>query len=62
MMYLLDTSVISEYIKKQPSQKVIDWLDGRDERHLYISCLTIAELKKGCYKLKQKNSFRSNDD
>lgn len=62
MMYLLDTSVISEYIKKQPSQKVIDWLDDQDERRFYISCLTIAELKKGYYKLKQKNSSRGNDE
>ncbi|MEE9355749.1 MAG: hypothetical protein V3U75_09195, partial [Methylococcaceae bacterium] len=61
-MYLLDTVVISEYIKKKPSQKVIDWMDKHDERHLFISCLTIAELKKGYYKLKQKNSSHGNDE
>ena len=27
MNYLLDTCVISEYVKKKPNQKVIQWLD-----------------------------------
>ena len=54
-MYLLDTAVISEYLRKQPAKKVIDWLDGQEESSLYISCLTIAELKKGYYKLQSKS-------
>lgn len=60
MTYLLDTCIISEYLKKQPSQKVIDWLAQQDERTLYLSCLTIAELKKGYYKLQNKNSAYEN--
>lgn len=55
-MYLLDTPVVSEYLRKKPSKKVIDWLDQQDEHSLYISCLTIAELKKGYYKLQNKAS------
>ena len=55
-MYLLDTPVVSEYLRKKPSKKVIDWLDQQDEHSLYISCLTIAELKKGYYKLQSKAS------
>ena len=51
MMYLLDTPVVSEYLKRKPSIKVIEWLDAQDEHSLYISCLTIAELRKGYYKL-----------
>ena len=50
-MYLLDTPVVSEYLKRKPSIKVIEWLDAQDEHSLYISCLTIAELRKGYYKL-----------
>lgn len=53
-MYLLDTSVVSEYLKKKPSRKVIKWLDAQDEHSLYISCLTIAELRKGYYKLENR--------
>ena len=51
MMYLLDTPVVSEYLKRKPSLKVIEWLDAQDGHSLYISCLTIAELRKGYYKL-----------
>lgn len=51
MRYLLDTVVISEYIRKRPIQKVIDWLDEQDEQSLFISLLTISELRKGYYKL-----------
>lgn len=50
-MYLLETSVVSEYLKMKPSRKVIGWLDAQDEHSLYISCLTIAELRKGYHKL-----------
>ena len=49
--YLLDTVVVSEYIRRKPVQSVIDWLDEQEESHLYISSVTIAELKKGYYKL-----------
>jgi predicted nucleic acid-binding protein len=54
MNYLLDTCVVSEYLKKKPSQNVIEWLDRQDEPTLYLSSLVIAELKKGYYKLRQK--------
>ena len=50
-MYMLDTPVVSEYLKRKPLIKVIEWLDSQDEHSLYISCLTIAELRKGYYKL-----------
>jgi len=49
--YLLDTVVVSEYIRRKPIQKVIDWLDAQEESHLCVSSVTIAELKKGYYKL-----------
>lgn len=61
-MYLLDTMVVSEYLKKNPSQKVIGWLDKQEEHTLYISCLTIAELKKGYHKLKAKAKSKRDYD
>lgn len=51
MKYLLDTSVISEYVRKKPAPQVIAWLDAQDEQCLFISSLTLAELKKGFHKL-----------
>lgn len=60
MNYLLDTCIISEYLKKKPSEKVIDWLDQQDERSLYLSCLVLAELQKGYYKLQKTKPVRDN--
>ena len=53
-MYLLDTVVVSEYLRKKPSQQVVGWLDEQPEYTLYISSLTIAELNKGYHKLQHK--------
>ena len=53
-MYLIDTVVLSEYLRKRPSSKVINWLDAQPEDTLYISSLTIAELRKGYHKLQHK--------
>jgi len=58
--YLLDTCIVSEYLKKKPAKKVIDWLDQQDERTLHLSSLVIAELKKGYYKLQKKEPIKSN--
>ena len=51
MNYLLDTCVLSELIKPNPSQNVIKWISDIDERCLYISVLTIGEIHKGIEKL-----------
>ncbi|MBC8076049.1 MAG: type II toxin-antitoxin system VapC family toxin [Chloroflexales bacterium] len=51
MNYLLDTNVISELVAKQPNQKVVDWIDGRDPDTVYLSVITIGELRKGVEKL-----------
>ena len=59
MNYLLDTCVLSEYVKKQPNTVVINWLDQQREEHLLISILSIGELKKGIIKLEQSQPVRS---
>lgn len=51
MNYLLDTNVISELVAKQPSPKVIDWIDSIADERVYLSAITIGELKKGIEKL-----------
>ncbi|MBE2222392.1 MAG: type II toxin-antitoxin system VapC family toxin, partial [Anaerolineae bacterium] len=51
MRYLLDTCVISELASKQPNQAVIDWIDSIDDDHIYLSVITIGEIKKGIEKL-----------
>ncbi len=51
MNYLLDTCVISELVSKRPNQAVIDWIDSIDDDHIYLSVITIGEIKKGIEKL-----------
>lgn len=47
MTYLIDTNVISEFQRKAPAARVIDWLNERPASSLYLSVLTIGEIRKG---------------
>jgi toxin FitB len=51
MKYILDTNVISEAINKQPNQQVMNWLREVDSQELYLSIVTVGEIKKGVEKL-----------
>ena len=46
-MILLDTNVISEPLRPKPVQRVIDWLDAQPAEILYLSSITVAELRAG---------------
>jgi toxin FitB len=45
--FLLDTNVISELIKPKPEPKVTTWIDETDEELLFLSVLTLGEIRKG---------------
>lgn len=45
--YLLDTNVLSETRKKKTDPGVLAWLQAAHSDSLYISVLTIGELRKG---------------
>lgn len=51
MSYLLDTSVVSELVKKSPHLPVLKWIGEQDEATLYLSVVTIGELEKGIARL-----------
>ena len=51
MKYLLDTNVISELISTQPNKHVIAWIDGIDDQLVYLSVITVGEIKRGIEKL-----------
>ena len=53
MKYLLDTCVISEFIRPKPSKKVTKWIKNEDEGNFFISVVTIGELHKGIEKFDQ---------
>jgi predicted nucleic acid-binding protein len=46
-MILLDTNVISEPLRRTPNAHVIDWIDAQPLETLYLSAITIAELRAG---------------
>ncbi len=50
-MYLLDTNIISESTKKTPNEKVLAWLSSIDSPKLFLSVLTLGEIRKGVEKL-----------
>ena len=52
MKYLLDTNVISELIVNSPSKNVVSFLERLNEYELYLSVITIGEIKFGIEKLK----------
>lgn len=51
MNFLLDTNVISEWTKPRPDEGVIRWLADADEDRVFISVVTLAELRYGVEKL-----------
>lgn len=45
--YLLDTNVVSELSRKQPSKRVLGFIEDTESQALHISVLTLGELQKG---------------
>jgi toxin FitB len=45
--FLLDTNVVSEWVKPRPDPGVIEWLADVDEDRVYISVITISEIRYG---------------
>jgi predicted nucleic acid-binding protein len=46
-MILLDTNVISEPLRPLPEARVSDWIDAQPLETLYLSAMTVAELRAG---------------
>jgi toxin FitB len=45
--YLLDTNIISNVTKPTPSPALLAWLAERADNDLFISALTIGEIRRG---------------
>lgn len=46
-MILLDTNVVSEPLRHAPEARVIEWIDAQPLETLYLSAMTVAELRAG---------------
>ena len=51
--FLLDTNCISELIRRRPEPRVVAWLRAADESLLYVSVLTLGEIRRGAAFLPQ---------
>jgi len=45
--YLLDTNIISDVTKPAPSDRLTAWMAEQADDDLYISSLTVAEIRRG---------------
>lgn len=46
-MILLDTNVLSEFMRPRPSARVVAWLDAQPAHDLYSSAVSRAEIELG---------------
>ena len=51
--FLLDTNIISELVKPKPEANVTEWVENTDESLLYLSVLTLGEIRRGIAALPQ---------
>ena len=51
--FLLDTNCISELVRPKPEPRVLEWMETADESLLYLSVLTLGEIRKGVAALVQ---------
>lgn len=45
--YLLDTNIISNVVKSQPSESLLAWMSVQRDEDLFIASLTVAEILRG---------------
>ena len=46
-MILLDTNVVSEPLRQVPEPRVVQWIDAQPMETLFLSAITVAELRSG---------------
>ena len=62
-MILLDTNVVSEPLRPAPDPRVIEWIDAQPLETLFLSAITVAELRAGVALLpagKRRSGLRQN--
>ncbi|MFG1403846.1 type II toxin-antitoxin system VapC family toxin [Xanthobacter sediminis] len=45
--YLLDTNIISNVVKQEPSSSLLAWMGAQKDQDLFIASLTVAEIRRG---------------
>jgi Predicted nucleic acid-binding protein, contains PIN domain len=58
LTYLIDTNVLSELRRKSPNRDVVEWVSLRPASTLYLSVLTLGEIRKGVESVQQPDRRR----
>jgi predicted nucleic acid-binding protein len=59
MSYLLDTNVVSELRKRDPDPNLLAWYDTVASAELFLSALTIGEIRLGIERLRRKDGAQA---
>ena len=46
-MVVIDTNIVSELMRAEPSAEVLAWMDDRPPRELFVTAVTEAEVRTG---------------
>lgn len=64
-MIILDTNVLSELMRANPEPRVVEWVDRQSELTLFITTITLAEIRYGIAALprgKRRTALRTTFD
>lgn len=60
--YLLDTNIVSNLIKPEPSETLIEWMAAQEDESLFLSAITLAEIERGVLELPARRKRRQLED
>ena len=59
MPYLLDTNIVSEVSKRRPNAGVLRWFDAAEDSELFLSVITLGEIRKGIEQRRRTDANRA---
>ena len=62
MKFLVDTNVVSEWVKPRPDGGVVAWMNEVDEDRVFISVISLAELRHGVERMPSGTQRRRLDE
>jgi hypothetical protein len=57
MSYLLDTNIVSEINRRTPNSGVLQWFDDTEETDLFMSVITMGEIRRGIEQIRRRNQM-----
>jgi hypothetical protein len=49
--WLIDTNIVSEWVEPRPDAGIVSWLDQADEDRIFLSVVSLAEIRFGVERL-----------